>query len=284
MEKDKFTFEISQRAPFILSWRSHETMRFRPLLNLRDEPHADPPIKRLHTITGDSNRAQLANYIKVGVSQIILYALMQRIFPNLYIFKPINSFKNISSDPKLKRVINTNKGKYRCIEIMRHYFSFLVEEFKKGNLILPDYSRDVFEWWDRILTDLESPNFVRKTFGKLDWTTKYYYYRELINSSKINSWKDALWIDINYSNLDSERDIYYKIFLNGSAVELINNNIKRLLKNSPPNNTRASLRSEIIKQERDRIEEINWNYIKYKNGKEIYLNIPWSQSITKEVK
>ena len=99
-------FQLSQRADFIETELSVDTMHNRPILNTRDEPHADRMrYRRLHLIVGDANMAEYATALKVGTTALVLELIRRDHAPSFEIGDPVTAIKTVSHDPDLKHVI-----------------------------------------------------------------------------------------------------------------------------------------------------------------------------------
>lgn len=268
LEDHSWWFEISQRAPFILSLRSHETMSFRPIINLRDEPHADPnSCRRLHVIIGDSNRSEFSTFLKAGMSQLILSMLEENLIPtDIAISNPIKAIKDISSDPELKTLVKTNKGLMSPLDIQ---FDILknVEKFMKSSN--EEKNAMIFEYWSNFLKTLAENKL--KLFGYLDWVTKYVYYLNYKESN--NSWQDIIWFDISYHNI-GDKDLYNGLVKKGEVKCLLTEKDRAFFHSNPPSTTRAYERINIINNQKDNVKEVNWDYILFKNGQELFLKEP----------
>lgn len=267
----RWGFEISQRIPLMLTLRSHETMKFRPFINLRDEPHADPnQYRRLHVIVGDANRSEFSTFLKVGMSQMILSMLEKDIIPtDIVLSDQKRGTKQISFDPELKTLVETNKGMMRAIDIQ---WSIIENVVKFLEMELDSVYKEVFEYWVSFLEILEINKF--KLFGYLDWITKYLYYLKYKELSQ--NWQDLLWIDMAYHRL-GDGDLYEELLTKRVIECLLSTEDVLYHQMTPPSTSRAVDRMNLVNDINDQISEINWNYILLKNGKELFLNHPYKE-------
>jgi proteasome accessory factor A len=92
-------FQLSQRADFFCVLLSVDTMNRRPLVNTRDEPHADAgQYRRFHVIVGDSNLSEFASALKVGLTALVLELIEKGEAPHLEVAQPVEAAKALSRD------------------------------------------------------------------------------------------------------------------------------------------------------------------------------------------
>src|SRR6187455_3569920 len=106
-------FCIAQRAEHIWEGVSSATTRSRPIINTRDEPHADAErYRRLHVIVGDSNMSEVATYLKVGTTALILDMIEDGFFDKDYSLQsPVQAIRDISHDPTLRETVRLKDGR-----------------------------------------------------------------------------------------------------------------------------------------------------------------------------
>ncbi|MEI6089420.1 MAG: proteasome accessory factor PafA2 family protein [bacterium] len=263
----KWYFDISQRAPFFAKLLDIDTEKNRPLINTRNEPHADPKyFRRLHVILGDSNRSEFSTYIKIALSQLALTMLEEGVLlTDITLLNPIMALRQISADPELKVKVETSRGKLSALEIQSIILNNAIKYFYLSN---NEIIKNSLNYWQDFFTKLNTNKFT--LYGYLDWITKYYHFLNDRESS--SNWKDMQWIDIAYHRL-GEKDLYQLLVKKGVCKRLINENMVCYFTGNPPN-TRAKERMEIINKSSENINQVNWNYILFKNKQEIYLNNP----------
>ena len=219
-DEDRFLrpgFQIAQRSDFFTELQSVDTMQRRPIVNTRDEPHADPArFRRFHVIIGDANLSPFATYLKVGATALVLRALAagapaERI-PGLS--DPLAALRSISRDPAWKWELRTAAGRSTtAVEVQRAYRE-LAREFAP-----PRQKEDeaLFADWGAILDDLErDPG---STSDRLDWTAKHRLiegFRESEGIGPDDPWLRSL--DLAYHELDRERGLFYGLWEKGSFL------------------------------------------------------------------
>jgi proteasome accessory factor A len=239
-------YTLSQRAEHIWEGVSSATTRSRPIINTRDEPHADAErFRRLHVIVGDSNMSQWATYLKVGAMSLVLRMLEHDVvLRDLSMENPIRAIREISHDQSLtKRVRLVNGREMTALEIQESYFE-RVQRFVTGHSIPPDEQRALSMWGEALEALREDP---MRLEGRVDWVTKYRLIEDYrARHSLPLSHPQVSLVDLQYHDINRRRGIYYKLVEHGRTVELVDEaRIKRAV-DIPPQTTRARLRGEFI--------------------------------------
>ncbi|MDE1862991.1 MAG: proteasome accessory factor PafA2 family protein [Thaumarchaeota archaeon] len=264
-------FEISARSSSITCLRSHETMEFRPLINLRDEPHADPYfVKRLHVIVGDSNRAELSTYLKFGCAQLVLLFLETSIPENPIILdNPLLAMKLISRDPTLQTSVPILKGgSMNAIQYQYWLCDEIEDTLNQQKLHLPAWGPAVLQEWRKSLDNLVTDPLMMR--DKLDWVAKYALLKDHFPTGFESTNQTAMKLDLIYHKIGPD-DYYTELVHAGKMIKIVNDDMVNSFKTTPPH-TRARRRMEIIKE--GSIKEANWNYLVRKDGKEFWLQDP----------
>lgn len=266
-DEDRFVepgFQISQRGDFFRVIESVDTMQKRPIVNTRDEPHADPSKwRRFHVICGDANLSPFATYLKVGTTAAVLEALangapLDRV-PMLS--EPVRTIRELSLDRDWRWECQALGGApTTAIEIQRAYLD-LAKEFGDSDAERPQLLAE----WARILDDLERDPI--RTADRLDWAAKY----ELIETFRENEGveEDDPWVrslDLSYHLLDRNEGLFFALMDQGSFrlpfdLELHN----RAAVTAPPT-TRAALRGILIERFGDQVEAAQWDHVCLRNG------------------
>ena len=262
-EEDRFLqpgFQISQRSDFFSELQSVDTMQRRPLVNTRDEPHANNEIfRRFHVIIGDSNLSLYSTYLKVGTTALVLQALLngaplERV-PILA--DPLLTLKTLSRDRSWKWHCTRADGRpTTAVEVQRTYLE-LVREFCTS--LEPEW-QGVVEAWDKVLTDLEQDPL--RTADRLDWSAKFRLlnqFREAEGLTEEDPWLRSL--DLSYHLLDRQEGLFYALLDQGSfklpfAYEDITCHSL-----CPPPTTRAAVRGRCIEKFGNAVRATQWDYI-----------------------
>jgi Pup amidohydrolase len=250
-------FQISQRADFFSVLVSIDTMNRRPLVNTRDEPHADAnKYRRFHVIVGDSNMSEWATAMKLGTTALVLDLIERGQAPQLEIAQPIDAAKSISRDQNYDWIIELRDGrKISAIDVQRLYLSAAQkvdrDEEERGWILRE---------WEGVLNDLERDAMLCR--DRADWAAKKFLLNELQEEEKLQ-WSDP-WlqaIDLEYHNIDLERGLYYELLRQGTMRRVVNEDEIRRAIFSPPETTRAFFRGRAVARFTDQIESIQWNEI-----------------------
>jgi proteasome accessory factor A len=259
-------FQISQRADFFSVLVSIDTMNRRPLVNTRDEPHADASrYRRFHVILGDSNMSQWATAMKIGATSLVLELIERGKAPQLEIAQPINANKSISRDQTYDWIIELKDGrKISAIDVQRIYL--------KAAAAIDDGTNEDRQWilreWENVLNDLERD--VMLTRDRVDWAAKKFLLNALQQEEKL-SWTDP-WlqsIDLEYHNLDFERGLYYELARQGAVRRVVpEDEIKTSIFN-PPETTRAFFRGRSVARFNNEISSIQWDEIVFEDQSQL---------------
>ena len=258
-------FCISQRAEHIWEGVSSATTRSRPIINTRDEPHADAErYRRLHVIVGDSNMSEYATFLKVGATSILLRMLEDPsvVLRDMTLENPIRAIREISHDMTCTRRVRLANGReLSALEIQGEYLNRALRYAEtKG---LSPLEQRALEMWEHCLTALESDPF--KLDRECDWVIKHNLieaYREK-HDLALASPKVAL-VDLQYHDVNRERGLFYRMQARGFVERMCTDEAIDLAVDEPPQTTRARLRGEFIRRakERKRDYTVDWVHLK----------------------
>lgn len=266
-------YQISQRADFFSVLVSIDTMNSRPLVNTRDEPHADPSrYRRFHVILGDSNMSEWATAMKIGTTAMVLDLIERGEAPQLEIAQPIDAHKSISRDQTYDWIIELKDGrKISAIDVQRIYLQAAaqIDPPSPGHGAAGNHADEDRQWilreWENILNDLERDAMSAR--DRVDWAAKKFLLNALQEEEKL-SWTDP-WlqsIDLEYHNIDLERGLYYELVHQGSMRRFTTeDDIKASIFN-PPETTRAFFRGRAVARFNDEISSLQWDEIVFANG------------------
>ena len=258
-------FCISQRAEHIWEGVSSATTRSRPIINTRDEPHADAErYRRLHVIVGDSNMSEYTTFLKCGVTSILLRVLEEDGAPwrDLSLENPIRAIREISHDMTCTRRVRLANGReLSALEIQGEYLTRALRYAEtKG---LSPLEQRALEMWEHCLTTLESDPF--KLDRECDWVIKHNLieaYREK-HDLALASPKVAL-VDLQYHDVNRDRGLFYRMQARGFVERMCTDEAIDVAVDEPPQTTRARLRGEFIRRakERKRDYTVDWVHLK----------------------
>lgn len=255
-------YQLSQRADFMETELSVDTMHNRPILNTRDEPHADrKKYRRLHLIVGDANMCEFATALKVGTTQLVLDLIDQGTAPQFEFADSIAAIKTISRDPDLKALLPLKSGKtLTALDIQLAYLSAAQQASAKQ-----DHDTDwILANWETTLDLLK--NNRAKLIGRIDWITKHWLLESFAQDETLE-WDDP-WLaslDLEYHNIHTERGLYLGLEQEGKAQRLCSNEDIQHALTHGPSTTRAGIRGLCVKKFRKEIQAIQWERIHLKS-------------------
>ncbi len=258
-------FQISQRADFFSVLVSIDTMNRRPLVNTRDEPHADTNrYRRFHVILGDSNMSEWATAMKIGTTALVLDLIERGEAPQIEIAQPIDANKSISRDPNYDWLIELKDGhKISAIEVQRIFLraASRIDPSSTGEDEAGMQDRQwILNEWEKILDDLERD--AMSTRNRVDWAAKKFLLNALQEEEKLN-WSDP-WlqsIDLEYHSVDLDSGLYYELVRQGSTQRVVTEDDIRQAIFTPPATTRAFFRGRSVARFNDQIASIQWDEI-----------------------
>ncbi|QIP87329.1 Pup--protein ligase [Streptomyces sp. Tu 2975] len=259
-------FCVSQRAEHIWEGVSSATTRSRPIINTRDEPHADAErYRRLHVIVGDSNMSETTMLLKVGATDLVLRMIEAgTVMRDLTLENPIRAIREVSHDITGQRKVRLASGREAsALEVQREYYEKAVD-FVDRRGIRTGTVEQVLELWGRALDAIEEEDLDR-IGTEIDWVMKYKLlerYRAKRNMSM--SHPRVAQIDLAYHDIHRRRGLYYLLEKKGQAARICNDLKIFEGKSVPPQTTRARLRGDFIRraQEQRRDFTVDWVHLK----------------------
>ena len=256
-------FCVSQRAEHIWEGVSSATTRSRPIINTRDEPHADAEkYRRLHVIVGDSNMSEYTTWIKIATTSVLLRMLEEgKVMRDLSLENPIRAIREISHDLTCRRKVRLANGREAsAIQIQWEYLSRAAKYVERRD---DPEMKEIVRAWEECLVALENDFLTLET--KIDWVMKYRLieaYRAR-NDLGLGHPKLAL-IDLAYHDVSRKRGLYYMLERGGFAVRHVTEEDIETAKHQPPQTTRAKLRGEFIRaaKRRRRDYTVDWVHLK----------------------
>jgi proteasome accessory factor A len=256
---------VSQRAEHIWEGVSSATTRSRPIINTRDEPHADAErFRRLHVIVGDSTMNEVTTLLKVGTTDLVLRMIEAGVvMRDLTLENPIRAIREISHDITCrKRVKLANSREASALEIQHEYHA-KARDFVTRRGSDPVAER-VLDLWGRTLTAIETGD-LDLVAREVDWVTKYQLVERYRAKHKLplSSPKVAL-IDLAYHDVNRERGLYYLLERKGAVARVTDDITITEAMDTPPQTTRAKLRGEFIRKAKEKRRDftVDWVHLK----------------------
>jgi proteasome accessory factor A len=263
---DDVPFQLTQRADFFEEEVGLETTLKRPIVNTRDEPHADAQkYRRLHVIVGDANMSEVSTYLKVG-STALWFAVVEddRVPEEIRFARPVPTLRQVSRDLTLAQPLELSDGRrMTALEIQWQIFDACRDYAEKEGLeaVGEEVGAEILELWEHVLTGLESDPM--SLAGTLDWVAKYRLidgYRERHDLE----WNDSRLraMDLQYHDLRPERSLARRIGLR----TLIEPGDARAAMVEPPEDTRAWFRGRCLQRFANEIVAANWDSMVFDVG------------------
>ena len=267
-------YQLSQRADFFEEEVGLETTLKRPIVNTRDEPHADAQkYRRLHVIVGDANMSQVATYLKVGTTAIVLAMIEDdELGLDLAPVAPVSAIRTVSHDLSLSRSLELADGRWMtALEVQWEYLDRARKYAETRGLECVDdeVGSDVLDRWEDVLGRLErDPASAADT---IDWVAKQRLlegYRERHDLE----WGDPRLaaIALQYHDLRPERCLAERVGLE----RLVGDDEARRAMVDPPDSTRAFFRGRCLQRWPDAIVAANWDSLVFDVGGDPLRRVP----------
>ena len=270
-------FQISQRADFFEVEVGLETTLKRPIINTRDEPHADPEkYRRLHVIIGDANLNEVATYLKVGTTSLVL-AMIEAGFVDrdLSVEQPVSALRAVSHDASLKHLVTLRDGrKLTAVQLQMEYLE-LARKYVESTVgdDVDEQTRDVLARWESVLSRLEDDP--RTCSREIDWVAKLaildgYRDREGLDWS---SHKLQL-VDLQYHDVRPDKGLYNRLAARGSVELLVTEEAVTRAMTAPPEDTRAYFRGRCLDKYATEVAAASWDSVIFDVGRDSLQRVP----------
>jgi proteasome accessory factor PafA2 len=273
-------FQISQRADFFEVEVGLETTLKRPIINTRDEPHADPErYRRLHVIIGDANMSEVSTYLKVGTTALVLAMIEEHWFTetgvDLGVEAPVASLRAVSHDPTLKHQVTLRDGRrLTAAQLQMEYFEqarkFVEDRYGAD---ADEQTVDVLTRWESVLVRLsDDPMSLSR---ELDWVAKL----ELLEGYRDREGLD--WdahklqlVDLQYSDVRPDKGLYNRLAARGRMERIVTDADVARAVTEPPEDTRAYFRGRCLSKYADEVAAASWDSVIFDVGRESLQRVP----------
>ena len=276
---ERVDYQLSSRADFFEEEVGLETTLKRPIVNTRDEPHADPSLyRRLHVIAGDANLCEVATFLKVGTTAIVL-AMVEDGFigKDLSIVGPVAAMRTVSHDPALAATVELHEGgtitavdlQWEFLRLAQKYADEVGLDVCGGDTVGPM----VLDRWEHTLGALERDPMLLD--GQLDWVTKLGLFRAYIERDGLE-WSDpkVRLLDLQYHDVRRDRSLYEKLVRAGKVERLVTEDEVMRAITVAPASTRAYFRGECLTRWPDAVVAANWDSMILDVGSDPLRRIP----------
>lgn len=257
-------FQISQRADFFEVEVGLETTLKRPIINTRDEPHADPERhRRLHVILGDANLAEVSTYLKVGTTALVLAMIEDGfIAEDLSVEAPVGALRAVSHDPTLQHLITLKSGRTLTACQLQWEYHDLARKYvdERYGADADAQTIDVLNRWESVLTRLVEDIWSCST--ELDWVAKWRLLSQYRDRDGLD-WDDAklYLVDLQYSDIRPEKGLYHRLLAGGRMERLISESEVAAAVHTPPTDTRAYFRGRCLEKYADQVAAASWDSV-----------------------
>ena len=260
-------YAFSQRADHMWDGLSSSTTRSRPIINTRDEPHADAELyRRLHVIVGDSNMSETTTLLKVASMDLILGLLETgKLRRDLALENAIKSIREVSHDATGRAPVALSSGQtMNALALQTEYWHAAHGLVQSGDIAVTEQHLYALELWKRTLEAVESQD-ASAIDGEIDWAIKKHLIDQYCvrHSVQLDS-PEVAQLDLRYHDIDPSRGLFRILEAGGHAVRLTKASRVRIAQDVPPQTTRAKLRGEFITAARaaGRDVSVDWIHLK----------------------
>lgn len=241
-------FRVSQRADHMWEGVSSATTRMRPMINTRDEPHADPGrFRRLHIIVGDSNMSETSSWLKVGTTELVLRLIESgAALRNLSLDNPIRAIRDLATDPFGRVAITLANGRsITGLDLQQIYLQATCDLVDRhgdpgGSL------RGVLELWSRVLAALEARD-TAPLEADIDWAIKLKLLRRYADRAGLPFGDPRiLQLDLAYHDIKPGRGLFSLLRARGAVSRIVGDAPVEQARTMPPQTTRARLRGAFV--------------------------------------
>ncbi|GLY91557.1 proteasome accessory factor PafA2 [Actinoallomurus iriomotensis] len=257
-------FQISQRADFFEVEVGLETTLKRPIINTRDEPHADPEkYRRLHVIIGDANMSEVSTFLKLGTTGLVLAMIEDGFLTvDLSVDMPVATLRAVSHDPSCKHLLTLRDGrKMTAVQLQMEYLEqsrkYVEDRFGAD---VDELTTEILDRWESVLHRLgEDP---MQLSSELDWVAKL----ELLEGYRSRDGLD--WshprlqlVDLQYSDVRPDRGLYNRLVARGRMKRITADAEVDAAIEDPPEDTRAYFRGRCLRQYADSVAAASWDSV-----------------------
>jgi proteasome accessory factor PafA2 len=271
-------YQLTARADFFETEVGLETTLKRPIINTRDEPHADPEkYRRLHCIVGDANRCEVAQFLKVGTTAIVLKMIEDGFLPDLSLANPVAAMHEVSRDLDLTIELELVDGRRMSALQMQVEYLELARKYVDREDDTPE-NREVVDRWDTVLGSLERDPM--SLAAQLDWVAKLRLL-EGYRSRDGLGWGDAKLraVDLQYHDVRPDRGLYDRLAAAGKVERLATDDEVSGAVMEPPEDTRAYFRGRCISRYPDAIAAASWDSVILDAGRESLQRVPMREPL-----
>ncbi len=256
-------YQLSQRADFFETEVALDTMVKRPIVNTRDEPHADrEKYRRLHVIVGDSNMSEFTIYLRNGVTSLILSMIEDdAISKNVSLRDPVRAIREVSHDSSLKQKLAMEDGSSRtAVEVQNDFLEMALAYASSHSL--DSIQKDVLKKWQEVMEALSRDPMELDT--RIDWVIKKRLIERFMERKNL-AWDDpkVQMLDLQYHDSRPDKGLYYLLERQGKVERIVTDEEIQHAIHHPPMDTRAYFRGECLRRYPSEVFGVNWDSISF---------------------
>ena len=260
-EHGEVAFQVSQRADFFEVEIGLETTVRRPIMNTRDEPHADPDrFRRLHVINGDANPGELATYVKVGAMLLVLDAITTSELPvPLELVDPIAAFRTFSHDLNLTATVRTTDGRaWSALDLQEYYLGHARRCAQRLEQRADDV--EVLARWESMISAARSGP--EGLVGLADWATKLELIEAFRARHDLPATHDRVrMVDLQYHDVRRDKGLHHRLVAAGRVQRITSEEEVAHAVTTPPEDTRAWFRGECVRRFPEAVVAAGWDSV-----------------------
>jgi proteasome accessory factor A len=272
--RDEVPFQLTQRADFFEEEVGLETTLKRPIINTRDEPHADAQkYRRLHVIAGDANMSEVQTFLKLGSTAIVLAMVDDdALGESIRFARPVAAMHQVSRDVGLAEPLLLADGTtMTALEIQWHLLGSARDYAERTGLeaVGHEVGEEILVRWESVLNALESDPL--QLADQLDWVAKYRLFDGYRERHGLG-WDDARLaaMDIQYHDLRPGSSLARRVGLE----RLTDDESVAAAVHDPPEDTRAYFRGRCLSRFADDIVAANWDSLVFDVGGSSLQRVP----------
>jgi len=256
-------YQISQRADFFEVEVALDTMVKRPIINTRDEPHADrEKYRRLHCIVGDSNMSEYTIYLRNGVTALVISMIEDGAIPDgLVLRDPVRAIKQVSHDPTCKTELALDNGKkMTAVQLQAEYLEAALRYAATRDI--DPIVQDVIEKWQYVIEKLAGDPM--DLHREIDWISKKKLIETFMDRKELD-WRDHQvgMLDLQYHDTRPEKGLYFMLERQGRVERIVTDEEIAAAVYNPPQDTRAYFRGECLRRYPAEVFGVNWDSISF---------------------
>lgn len=261
-------YQAAQRADFFETEVGLDTMLKRPILNTRDEPHADKEkYRRLHVITGDVNMSEFATYLKIGATALVLSMIEDAALDGIDVKlrHPVAAMRAVSRDLRCRQPLQLDAGRRMTALDIQYEFLRAAQRYNAARPGFP-LADDILAKWEEVLNRLRADPF--SLDRELDWVIKHALitqYQERHNCG----WDDprVAMLDLQYHDVRPRKGLYYLLERQQHVERIVSDDAIAAAVTQPPTDTRAYFRGQCLQKYRSKVFGVSWGAISFETGR-----------------